>query len=185
LLVVMVILALFCMLFKPYGGIYVDGVWRAAYTLDPLYPLRVVLILAGLAGGVISIGLLVWETARAGESIDLNLQLSMTLASLAIGWAAFPYWVNGVFQAYIGNAPTADFDPQALMPANWINPVWYGTVVGLFLVSIVAVPPVIVCCLLLSVRSRNRRKLLASALWLSITFALFWLSPHYAAWLWD
>src|SRR6266498_4822006 len=131
LLLVLLVMGLICMFFKPYEGVYATGVWHATYTLDPLYPIRAVLIAVGLAGGVISIGLLIWKILTGGEAVDLHLQLSMTLASLAIGWAAFPYWVNGIFQAYLGNAPKADFDPQALMPASWINPIWYGTVIGL------------------------------------------------------
>src|SRR5215471_6720363 len=120
-LAMLVIAAPFAMSMTPYEGIYDSGVWKAQFHMDPLNPTRVILIVAGLVASCASVGSLVWELSRAANQIlelkmleHLVLKTSITLCSISIGWAAFPYWVNGVFQAYSGN-------PEIMARANFLD----------------------------------------------------------------
>lgn len=191
-LALMLILTPYAMTFTPYEGIYSEGVWNTPFHLDPLYTLRASLIATGLLAGFLSFVLLVWEIIRNNwRGSDFILQISMTLCSLSIGWAAFPYWVNGMFQAFSGNphvlekAPVLNFDPKALMPAIWIDGVWYLGVLLIFVVAIIAIPILLLFNFTFSIKHRTWKQGIATAICLAIPIAIFFLSPNYLRWLGD
>src|SRR5262245_26932563 len=128
LLCLLLIAAPFAMSFTPYGNICTDLPIQG----DPLYRIRASLIFGGLFSSVLSIILLLWQLMKKSNQIlettvvsNVVLQMSITICSLAVGWVAFPYWVNGVFQGYRGNRPAdcylSFFDPKNLMPMIWIG----------------------------------------------------------------
>lgn len=193
-LVVMLLLTPYAMTFSPYEGIYTDKAWPATLHLDPLYPVRAGLIVGGLIGAVLSVALLIWELIRKSTQVlemsmgsDLILQMSITICSLSIGWAAFPYWVNGVFQAYIGNAPLSSlslFDPQYLMPTIWIGEIWSLGVLLIFVTALCAFPILFLFNLGFSIRNKTWKQGIATIACLAITAAIF-LSPGYFRWFAD
>lgn len=103
----LLILSPFAVLFPPYERIYTGGVWRTPWHLDPLYLVRAGLIVVGMTCAALSVPMLIWNLSALDRiSIEysvsyLILQVSMAICSLTIEWAAFPYWVNGVFRALL------------------------------------------------------------------------------------
>jgi hypothetical protein len=190
LLILTISLGLFAMTFTPYEKIYIDGAWYTQFDLDPLYAVRRCLMIYGFVVCILSPCLLAYELIRKKwRGNDIVLHLSMVLLSCTIGWAAYPYWVNGMFQAYIGRAPWGDFDPRPLIMhtwvSTWIAPGWPIGVLILFLVSLLAIPSLLLLALIFSIRERIWSKGIATALNLGMTAAFFFLSPNYWRWFWD
>jgi hypothetical protein len=185
-LILLIIFTPYVMTFAPYERIYMDGVWSTPWHLDSQYSLRVILIIAGLLGGVFSFLCLMYELKRSDWEINnVLLQASMTLCSLSIGWRSFPYWVNGVYQAHKGNARLADFDPKALMPEIWIGDIWR---LGAGLISIFAIAgiPVLFLYTLISFKENKMWKpSIATVLCLAMLTAVQIYSPQYMNWLMD
>ena len=197
-LALLVIAAPFAMSMTPYEGIYDTGVWKAQFHLDPLNPIRVSLIVAGLLASCSTVGLLVWELSRAANKIlelklleNLVLKTSITLCSISIGWAAFPYWVNGVFQAHAGNpkilahATFVDLDPKALMPEIWIGDLWSLGVLLILILVICLGPILFMLNLWFSISLRAWKKGLAAVALLIVSAAILFLSPDYWQWFMD
>ena len=186
LLATSVVLGLFAMSFTPYEKIYSDGVWHTQFNLDPLYPMRQSLMIFGLIACLSGPAFLAYEIVRKnGRGIDLVLHLSMILLTCTIGWAAFPYWANGMFQAYIGRAPWADFDPKPLIAGTWIGEEWRLGVLIVVLISFCAIPLLFLLGVVFSIEQRTWRKGIATALCLVLTAAFFCLSPNYWNWFGD
>jgi hypothetical protein len=188
----------YAMSFLPYEGIYADGVWKAPFHLDPLYYMRASLIWGGLLAGLICLILLFWELGNASNLIlqpslvrEVILDTSVTLCSLTIGWAAFPYWVNGMFQAFSGNPRVLEktdilnFDPFALMPAVWLGSIWSFAVYIIILLDIIVVPIFFLLTLFVSIKTKTWKQGIATILCLSISLAVFYLSPNYLNWFGD
>lgn len=190
----MILLAPLATLFTPYEGIF-EGNWRGSLHMDSLYHLRAGLIIAGMVAAVVSVGLVVVELVKRFnvvlEPIDgtnLVLQMSMAICSLSLGWAAFPYWINGVFQAYSGNAPvpyTYLYDPKDLIPMIWIGEVWRLGAIGTMFSVVFAGPILFLANLGLSFVTKSWKKGVATAICLTISAAVFFSSPDYLNWLGD
>jgi hypothetical protein len=177
---------LFAMTFTPYERIYTDGVWHTEFRLDPLYSERRVLMTVGLVACVLSLCFLLCEFVRnKWRGGDIVLHLSMILLCCTIGWAAFPYWVNCVFQAYLGLVPMSDFDPKPLITQTWVGRGWPIGVVILFYGSLLAIPLLLLLALVFSLEQKTWLKGIASGLCLALTAAFFFLSPDYWNWFWD
>jgi hypothetical protein len=120
----LLILSPSAMAFAPSAAIYRDGVWAKTYVHDDSYQLRETFIVFGLAAGALSLvaGL---RSIRRDRSCSLIITTGSVLAAcLTLGWCLYPYWINGVYQAYSGGAPLRDLDPKALPPMIWIGEVW-------------------------------------------------------------
>lgn len=186
LLVLTISLGLFAMTLTPYWKIYTDGVWHTQFRLDPLYPVRRSLMIFGLAACALSPCLLAYEIVKnKWRGNDVILHLSMVLLTCTIGWAAFPYWANGLFQAYIGRAPWADFDPQPLINSTWIGPGWAAGVLILMLISLAASPLLLLLALVFSIEQKSWRQGIAVVLCLGLTATFFVFSPNYWGWFFD
>lgn len=185
-LLLMLALTPYAITFSPYVGIYTDGVWFTSLDLDPLYWVRVSLIIFGLLGAILSLVFLTWEIVRGGwKGSDLILQLSMVLCSLSIGWRSFPYWVNGMFQAYSGNARLSDFDPKALMPEIWVGQIWTYVVLIIYLLAFIGIPIILLANIVLIIRRKTWKQGIGTAICLTIISIVFICSPDYWRWLAD
>lgn len=195
LLCLILLLSPVAMTFGPYEGIYTQENWRDALRLDPLYLVRAFLISGAMIAGVLSTGLLVVDLVRNVNVVlqpDLGarliLQGSMAMCSLSVGWAAFPYWVNGVFQAYPGAAPvsyTFLYDPKNLIPMTWIGEVWRLGVLLIMIIVVSGGPILFLFNLALSFITRNWKKAVATTVCLLISAAVLFSSPNYLRWLAD
>lgn len=179
------LVAPYAMSFTPYEKIYSDGIWNTPFHLDPLFPVRVVLIVAGWLGGILSLILCLreWLNKHRSKS-DKVFLMSMALCSLSIGWAAFPYWVNGMFQAYLGNAAISDFDPKALIPTTWLGGIWYFGTLAIYLCACFIAPVLLMANFKLRQQQPELRTALTT-LCLLVSAAIFFLSPNYVRWLAD
>jgi hypothetical protein len=176
----------YAMTFKPYGQIYQDGIWGTTFELDPLYWVRAGLIITGMVGATLSVILLIWVLNRTDlEGPDLFSQISGTLCSLSIGWVLFPYLVNGMFQAYIGNADVADFDPGALMPMIWIGDIWRIGVIFVYVLGACVAVPLIFGSIILIIRGKTWRQGTETLFYLAITATVIFCFPRYLEWLAD
>ena len=180
------------MLFTPHGNICTDLPIQA----DPLYGIRASLILGGLVVSVLSFTLMLWQLIKKRNQIletrlvsKVALELSVTFCSLAIGWVAFPYWVNGVFQGYRGNRPAdcylSAFDPKYLMPMIWVGEIWRLGVMLIFLAGIFIGPALLLVSLASTIKAKSWKEGVATVVCLAITGAILFLSPGYATWLAD
>jgi hypothetical protein len=189
----MVLIAPLAMLFTPYEGMFTGEKWHGSLDMDSLYHLRVGLIIGGMVGAVMSVGLLLVDMVKRFNVVleprvgtDLVLQMSMAICSLSLGWAAFPYRINGVFQGYSGNAPvpyTYLYDPKHLMPMIWIGEVWRVGVLGIMLSVVFGGPILFLASLGLSFVTKSWKKGLATAICLAISAAVFLWSSDYLNWL--
>jgi len=193
---VLVVLGIYSMTFTPYEAVYARGVWGTDFHLDPYYNLRAVLIGAGLAGGALSVLLLLLalslKVIRADEGQgDFPLQAAVTLVSISIGWLAFPYWINGVFQAFIGNREVLsrmsvlDFDPKALMPTSWFGGCWRWVTFLLFYVLALGIPVLIFVDIAYALWTRHWRRAGLIACCLAIVAGIVYLQPNFGGWLSD
>jgi len=192
----LVALGIWAMTFTPYEAVYTRGVWGTDFHLDPQCRLRATLIGVGLAGGTLSVSLLLLafsiKVIRGDEEEgELPLQASVTLASMVIGWIAFPYWVNGVFQAFAGNREVAarmqvlDFDPKALMPTSWLGGYWWGAAVLLFYVLSLGIPALVLVDIAYALWTKHWRQAGFIACCLVVVAAILYLSPNLGGWLFD
>ena len=201
-LILLVIIAPLAMTFTPYEGILEDGVWSAQFQLDPLNRLRIILISLGLVSACVSVALLFRELVKAANEVlqvslaqNLVTKTSFTLCSLTIGWAAFPYWINGVFQAFSGNPHVLeqarlldtilDFDPKALMPETWIGDFWRLGVLLIFMAVLCLAPILFVLNVVFCMKIKVWKQGLATSACLALSAAIFFLSPNYLGWLCD
>lgn len=183
--VILVVLTPVAMMFTPYQRIYTDGVYQAPHSADPLYSIRAILIVVGLLAPIVCLGctlaILATGPLNAARAV---FQCSLTLLAGAIGWRCFPYWVNGVFQASVGQVPMADFDPKALIPGVWLGNVWLAGVLLLY-------PAVWLGggCLLvaagLAARQQGWRLAGLTVVVVAITLGTFLVTPRYGWWLMD
>lgn len=192
----LVLVGFYAMTFTPYDGIYGSGVWGTDFSLDPRYGIRAALITTGLVGGALSVFTLLLAISvklirrdlRAG---DLPLQAAMSLVSLCVGWLMFPYWVNGVFQAFAGNRevltrmPILDFDPKALMPESWFGDSWWLVAFPMFYLISFGLPFLLLADVCYAFLTRNWRQAAFIACCLFLTGALVYLSPGFGGWLVD
>lgn len=173
------------MSFAPYHRIYTDGVWNSVLQSDPTFRTRAVFILGGMLAAIVSMCLLVWEIAKGSENGSIRiLQASMALCSIQIGWVAFPYWVNGVFQATT-SGPHADLDPKALMPAIWVGEIWRLTASLAYMIALAFIIALFVFNIQNLLSKRTWKQGLATVLCLVLTFSIFYLTPSYMEWLAD
>lgn len=154
---------------------------------DPLYFGRAVLILVGLAIAVLSLAMLLWVIIKKRFEYIVS-QLSMTLCSFTIGWLYFPFWVNGVYQAYRGHGPDCTlnvYDPKFLPPAIWLGDIWQlGAMLTYGLAMFGGLALSVMAILLLLVKrdwKQGGLTLICSA----ITLAVILLFPDYMTWLMD
>ena len=88
------------MSFEPSAAIYRDGVWAKTYVHDDSYRVRETFILFGLLAGASSL-VSAFRLVRGDRSYSVNLTTASVLAAcLTLGWCLYPYWTNGVYQAY-------------------------------------------------------------------------------------
>jgi len=190
------LLGLYAMTFTPYDGVSSRGVWGTDFRLDPKYHVRAALIVVGLLGGAVSLLTLLLPIMlklirRRPIERDLPLQASMSLASLCIGWLMFPYWTNGVFQAFAGNRevlarmPVLDFDPKALMPATWFGSSWWLVTFSLAYMTWLGVPLLIVAAIAYGLWTRHWKQAILIIGCLSLIAALLYLSPSFGGWMAD
>lgn len=171
----------FAMKFTAFDRIFLDGAWGAPQSEDPLHSMRVVLVLGGLAASVTSFqSLLGCFLADPANSKPIILSASLALSTLSVGWKNFPYWVNGVYQAYIHNQG-GDFDPKALMPMTWIGEFWRFGVILLYMAVLLVLPILIFFAIKI-----GNRWLRLSVVGLSfLTILCFYYAPNYLSWLMD
>lgn len=192
----LLVVAPYAMSFAPYESIYTYGAWHTPFHLDPLYRIRAILIGLGIISGAFSVLLLIsvlirkllWQgdvVLQTRNASDLILQMSMALCSATIGWGAYPYWVNGVYQAYSGDGPLWVFDPKALMPSIWIDGIWYFGVLIIFLTALIGIPLLFLSNLVLTPIARTWKRGIVTALCLLLIPVIFFLSPGYFKWLAD
>jgi hypothetical protein len=175
------------MCFRPYERIYSDGVYSAPHSLDAVFPWRTALVAFGLIASLVSIGVAVASFIGAPRDLGrLVAQLCGCLCVLNVGWKSMPYWANGMYQAYRGHAPVADFDPKALIPMVWIGDFWRLAVLLIDLATLFGAPCLLILVLGRSMDGRCRLSLTAfSLLCLSVSVCTFVFSPRYHEWLFD
>jgi hypothetical protein len=182
----------FAMSFTAYQGICNNMPLQA----DPLYTLRATLIIAALIVALLSLTLLIWYLVKTRHQIlhtdmadGVALQMSMTICSLTIGWVAFPYWVNGVYQAYRGigtdECTLQAYDPKFLMPTIWIGGIWALGV--LFTFGSTLFMGTIIMFETMEVWSKKRDWIhcLPTIICLAITVGVYLICPDYWIWLID
>jgi hypothetical protein len=187
LLVIAVLLALtpYAMTFTPFQGIYSFGPYEAAYDTDPLQARRVGLVAFGLCGTVLASLELLWVLYRRSQVSSMLTCVAAWFACAVVGWKSFPYWVTGVFAAYSGRAPLADFDPKGLIPMIWLGELWRFGVLLLYPMALLVAPAALVA----SILCFRRRAYVRSAIPLACASIglvfLFCFSPDYLGWLMD
>jgi hypothetical protein len=188
-LALMLMVMPYAMTLMPYEGVYNYEGQYPRLDLDHLYVLRAGLIIAGLLGAILSLVFLGWGLLGRGKTgSGVVLQISMAICSSCIGWAAFPYWVNGVFQAYLGHAPKpylSLFDPKRLMPMIWIGEIWRLGVLLILAAAVFAGPILLFFNLLTAIKYRTWKQSIATILCLTITAAVLFFSPKYWGWFID
>jgi len=114
---------------------------------------------------------------------------SLGLTITVIGWALYPFWVNGIYQVYLGSGrafPLSSYDPRGFFPIDPLIPAWQLSVCLLALGCFVAVP-VLLCSILMLLGSRRdlRGGFLAAA-GLTVLIAVWITIPDfYFTWLID
>jgi hypothetical protein len=191
LLAPLLLAAPFAMSFTAYERICSDVPIQA----DTLYGVRATFIIGGLIASTLSVAALIWELIKRFNEIieprmvrDLVLQASMAMRSVSVGWAAFPYWVNGVFQAYRGNGPDCTlnvYDPKDLMPMIWIGEVWRLGVLLILFVSFFLGLWLLLVSVVLLIKEREWRQCVPTLICLTITVAALFLQSGYGTWLAD
>ena len=200
-LTLVVQLTIFCLLVGliPYVRsftVYSDYCSEAHAKSDPLYLLRALLIAFGLLSAVIGVcvgcvRLLfqtddheVWSYIRS-----LLSNYTLTLAIVAIGWAFFPFWVNGFYQAFLGNGPgcaLSAYDPKFNMPMTVLGEGWRLPIIFHLLPFLKTAPLLVPMTFVVSFKSRDWLDCLATS---SAVMVLLYLTvfeaPDYWVWLFD
>lgn len=183
LLAALLVAAPFAISFKAYEKICSNLPIQA----DPLYLLRAVFIIGGLTIAILSVAMLVWVISKQRFEYLVS-QLSMTLCSFTIGWVYFPFWVNGVFQAYRGNGPDCPlniYDPKYLPPAIWLGGIWQlGAILNYILVMAGGLALFALAIFLLLV-NRDWKQGGLTLICLALTLAIIILFPGCATWVLD
>lgn len=172
--------------FKPYYTPEKPG-YPAVFD-DPQYLLKAFFIATGLIGGILAVvsTILYLITTRPLNKPQLVIQLSMAVCAVALGWHVFPYCVNGLFQASLGNADFGDFDPKRLMPTIWIGEIWSD--IALFLFPILIVTNFILILMTINMALRKNltsRETLLISIFLIITVLTFINFPQFGEWIMD
>ncbi|GEN06259.1 hypothetical protein SAMN05443572_102630 [Myxococcus fulvus] len=176
----------YAMSMVPFERIYTDGAYNAPHTEDPLFPVRWRLIALGAWVPVLSMpfAVLAWKRRHAHLELWL-LQVSLLLCVCVIGWRNFPYYVLGIYRAYLGEARVADFDPKGLLEpyrSTGYVPDW--EMLLLYPVALVAVP--LIGYRLFQERKRmSRAFVLGIAMCLATTVFAFLSTPGFSDWLVD
>jgi len=174
-------------LFKPYYPNAGYGLYPAVFE-DPKYLLKAFFIATGLIGvalAVVSIILYLLFT-RPHQKPQIVLHLSMTICAIALGLYVFPYCVNGIFQASLGNANFGDFDPTSLMPTIWIGEIWCDIAFLFFPIQIfVSAILILMTMSMITRKNLTRRQTLQIALFLIVTVLSFVILPGYLNWIMD
>jgi hypothetical protein len=175
----------YAMSFTPFQGIYTSGPYEAAYDADPLRARRVGLVAAGLCATALASleGILVLYRRPALPS--RLTQVAAWFACAVVGWKAFPYWATGVFAAYSGRAPLADFDPKGLIPMTWLGELWRFGVLLLYPLALFVAPAAVMSSILLFRRRAYVRSAVPVACAAIGLVFLFCFSPGYVTWLMD
>jgi hypothetical protein len=188
-LILLLFVTPYAMTFTPYEKIFDEGVWQVSLRSDPIFYLRAILIVFGLLGGALSALIAIEGLNRQNFGANNQILLiSMGLCSLTIGWVAFPYWINGMFQTYSGfytHEGLHDFDPKALMPMIWIGEIWRLGVIVIFLSVLFGGPLIFLANIILTLRKRSWMKGLATIIFLVLTSLIYFLSPKYGYWIGD
>ena len=178
------------MTFGRYDVVFISGLSDPQLGLDPRYALRASLIVIGLLSSVTSIALGGWDLRRwmlsgLGKDAERHLlQLSMSMCSVCIGWALFPYWLNGVFRAYLVGEPVYDLHFHFLMPTIWLGGgLWRLGSLGIVYVALTICPVLLLANLIVTIQRRTWKQGIVSAGCLLIPPAAVVLSPSYVAWL--
>jgi len=184
-LAVLLGLAPYAMTFTPFAGIYASGTYAAPYETDPLQARRVALVLLGLCATVASLlecGLFLFRRADLASVLGSAASL---FACAVVGWHSFPYWVTGVYAAYSGRVPWADFDPKGLIPAAWLGEWWTMSVLILYPAAIPALSGGMLSSILLLRRGYWLRAIVpAACAGIGLLF-LTAFSPGYVGWILD
>ncbi len=111
--------------------------------------------------------------------------ISMALACWALGWRAYPYWINGILRAS-DQAAGGMFDPKALPPMAWISEVWRVPTLFLYPVAFVGSMALIIA----GVRAIRQGSSRSYWPWVVIISSAVTLSsliycPNYGVWLLD
>jgi hypothetical protein len=127
--------------FEPFPPIYSKGLAATNLAADPRFPRRVALILLGLGATVTSLGecILLLRSGRRDGPGRASCGALFT-AIFVLGWQAYPYWVNGVYQVCRRGEFTWELDPKLLPPMIWIGELWRLPVV-LFIPCIALIGP--------------------------------------------
>lgn len=156
---------------------------------DPKYWLRVILIFGGLTIAVISVILFFKEFIRKNDH-QLILHISITLCSFTIGWLYFPFWVNGVYQAYQGNGPDCTlnlYDPGALIPAIYpvLGFIWHLIAFFTLPVVILSIAGLLFFALEVWIVGKDWKQCVLSLLCLTITSGVCYWFSDCATWVVD
>jgi hypothetical protein len=192
LLSLLFVVAPFAMSFTPHDQFCTD----LSFQQDSLHRVRTTFIIGGLIATALSLALLAWELNIKSNHIlqpamvsSVVLQMSMALCSVSIGWAAIPYWVTGVFQAYRGNLPDdcylVVFDPKRLMPMIWMGEIWRFGVIAIFVVATLMGMALFLVTIVLLMKERLWKQCVLTWGLLSIPVAILYLDSSYFVWLWD
>lgn len=172
--------------FKPYYTPEKPG-YPAVFD-DPQYLLKAFFIATGLIGGILAVvsTVLYLITSRPLNKPQLVVQPSMAVCVVALGWHVFPYCVNGLFQASLGNANFGDFDPKRLMPTIWIGETWVTIAFLLYPILIVVTFVLILMTITMILqKALTKRQLLQTFVFLIITVLSFINLPLFLEWIMD
>jgi hypothetical protein len=101
---------------------------------------------------------------------------------MALGWHVFPYSVNGIFLASLGNVNFGDFDPTSLMPSIWIGEVWCDIAFLFFPIQILMSAILILMTMsMMAQKNLTRPETLQISLFLITTVLSFVILPGYLA----
>lgn len=158
--------------FSPYE-IHMDGMAVKELQSDPVYPLKAVFTLIGLAGAILSIPVTIWEIiVRDRKGSNSVLQVSTAISTIIIGWIIYPFWVYGAFQAYFNNEQTGD--PTTVIPELWLGDVWILGAIVIMLFAFLAIPVLFLFNFIITIKNRSWRQGIYSVITMLITAAVFY-----------
>ncbi|HEY1170293.1 MAG TPA: hypothetical protein VGH19_02880 [Verrucomicrobiae bacterium] len=153
---------------------------------DALEPLRIILVLLGLATAITAfVELILMARHNRRDYVALSTFAAIFIACAVVGWRNYPYWTMGVYQVSIGAFPPMIQDPKGLIPMTWIGDLWRMPVILLYLLGYVAIPLFSVAVLAAFWRRRFAAGIV-TAVGIVITLVFTQgFSPHYYIWLMD